>query len=89
MFKCVCENFHSEQCTKNEVFRQEIFRKYEKIHRKNAGMLTFSKETLTETSIIILSFLTQIEQEISIYWMKEIEIRMTSLSNDKYFQSKI
>ena len=46
MFKCVCENFHSEQCTKNEVFRQEIFRKYEKIHRKNAGMLTFSKESI-------------------------------------------
>ena len=73
-----------------KFFFQEIFRKYEKIHRKNVGMLTFSKETLTETSIIILSFLTQIEQEIiSIYWMKEIEIRMTSLSNDKYFQSKI
>lgn len=46
MFKCVCEKFHSEQCTKNEVFRQEIFRKYEKIHRKNAGMLTFSKESI-------------------------------------------
>lgn len=47
------------------------------------------RKALIETSIMILSFLTQIEQEISIYWMKEIKIRMTSLSNDKYFQSKI
>lgn len=83
------KNSIQNNAPKMKFFVQEIFRKYEKIHRKNAGMLTFSKETLTETSIIILSFLTQIEQEISIYWMKEIEIRMTSLSNDKYFQSKI
>ena len=83
------KNSFQNDAPKMKFFVQEIFRKYEKIHRKNAGMLTFSKETLTETSIIILSFLTQIEQEISIYWMKEIEIRMTSLSNDKYFQSKI
>ena len=84
------KNSFQNNAPKMKFFFQEIFRKYEKIHRKNVGMLTFSKETLTETSIIILSFLTQIEQEIiSIYWMKEIEIRMTSLSNDKYFQSKI
>ena len=40
------KNSFQNNAPKMKFFVQEIFRKYEKIHRKNAGMLTFSKESI-------------------------------------------